>query len=294
MFVNKLKNQLLGFLSAVGRYPLVLIFLIAMVIVNIISIQKGDDIYSDILYTLMIGTSLSGVAQQNYEHFFSKMKERISLYVGIILLTASYYFAIHLPASAMLEVETKTSVLFFALMMVFISVPSIKSDVTFDKSFMATVKVFFTTLLFTVVIAIGVNFVIFAVDHLLISVNGKVYSHVFNIILTLFAPLFFLSLIPKYVGGGVAGTEEQYVEMTKATEVSKLFEVLLSYIMIPLAGIYTLILVIYVLLSIRSEFWSDNLLEPMLVSYSIAIVVNDVNFYDRQYNGNVHLFIELK
>ena len=41
----------------------------------------------------------------------------------------------------------------------------------------------------------------------------------------------------------------------------------------PISGIFTVILLLYVLLNIGGDFWKDNLLEPMLVAYSISVVL---------------------
>ena len=54
---------------------------------------------------------------------------------------------------------------------------------------------------------------------------------------------------------------------------SKFFEILISYIIIPLIAVFTIILLVYIIKNIGGEFWSDNLLEPMIVSYSITVIV---------------------
>lgn len=184
-----------------------------------------------------------------------------------------YYFAIRSVDLLNMELEIKTVVVLFSLMMIFIWIPSIKSSVLFNQTFMATFKAFFTTVLFTAVIAIGLNLSIFAVEQLIVAVHYKVYSHVLNIIFVLFSPLFFLSLIPIYPRKGEGMTAEQEEEVSQAVSSPKVLEVLLSYVVVPLAWLYTLILVVYVLLNISGDFWTDNLLEPMLVSYSITIII---------------------
>lgn len=273
MFVDKIKNHLLSFITTLSRYPLVLLFLIAIAIVNVITIQGGNKVYTELLYALIVGAWLSAIAQQIYEQFFNQLKEKVMLYLGVLVLTIGYYIVVSLPFAVDLEIEIKTNVLIFALFIAFIWIPSIKSNLAFDQSFMVVVKAVFTTLLFTTVIALGINLIIFAIDHLLITVNNKVYSHVFNLVLTLFAPIFFLSFIPNYVGMKAEEGGAQQEKIESAVAPSKLFVTLLSYIIVPLAGVYTLILVIYMLLNIRSGFWTDNLLEPMLVAYSITIIL---------------------
>jgi hypothetical protein len=111
------------------------------------------------------------------------------------------------------------------------------------------------------------------VDQLLYNLDYKVYTHVLNIVFTLFAPIFFLSLTPLYPANGTAGTGQRKEEIAKAAACPKTLDVLVSYIIIPLAAVYTVILLAYVLINIRGEFWTDNLLEPMLVSYAVAVIL---------------------
>ena len=59
----------------------------------------------------------------------------------------------------------------------------------------------------------------------------------------------------------------------RAAKCPKFFEILISYIIIPLITVFTIILLVYIIKNIGGEFWSDNLLEPMIVSYSISVIV---------------------
>ena len=196
--------------------------------------------------------------------------------IFVIVLTAGYYLII-LPASTLsMEIMIRTSVALFALLFAFIWVPVIKSEIRFNNSFMIAFKAFFNTLLFSVVIYGGVALIISAIDLLIFSVDYKVYSHAGNIIFILFAPMYFLSLIPIYPGESNRDPEEtkrQSEVVLKAAECPKFFELLISYIIIPLIAVFTIILLVYIIKNIGGEFWSDNLLEPLIVSYSIFVIV---------------------
>jgi hypothetical protein len=61
--------------------------------------------------------------------------------------------------------------------------------------------------------------------------------------------------------------------VTKATGISKFLETLISYVIIPITAVFTIILLLYILMNITGDFWTDNLLEPMLVSYSITVII---------------------
>lgn len=273
LFLNNLKDKLMGIVQAASRYPLTILFLLAAAIINILLIHGLEEAYTSLLWTVIIGAMLGLVSQQVYERFFSHLKQRGMLYTGAIVLTIGYYFTINSIETWSMQMEINTSISIFALLMVFIWVPSIKNKILFNETFMATFKAFFTTVLFTAVIAIGLNLSIFAVDQLLFSVDSKVYAHVLNLVFTLFAPLFFLSRIPFYPGKSDHLTGEKKARMDEAIACPKVLAILLSYVIVPLTMLYTLILFVYVLLNIRGDFWGDNLLEPMLVSYSITVIL---------------------
>lgn len=273
LLLNNVKEKLVGLVFAMSRYPLTILFLFAAAIINILSIQQISDSYVSMLWTFFVGAVLGIVAQQVYERFSNRSKQRVQLYVVVVLLTIGYYFTIFSIETFTMQMEIKTAVFIFALLMVFIWIPSIRNKVLFNETFMATFKAFFTTVLFTAVIAIGISLSVFAIDQLLFGVDGKVYSHLFNIIFILFAPLFFLSQIPVYPGSKDVLTDEEKVRITVATACPKVLAILLSYIVIPLTALYTLILIVYVLVNIRGDFWTENLLEPMLVSYSIVVIL---------------------
>lgn len=273
LFTQKLQEKLYGVISAVNRYPSVVVFLFAAAVVNTIMIQSGGDEYMHVLWTFIVGAVLSLVAQTVYEHFYAEIKERVMLHIGAVVLTIGYYFAIQSIHSFSMELEIKTAIVLFALTMVFIWIPSIKNTILFNQTFMATFKAFFTTLLFTAVLSIGLNLSILAVDTLLVNIDFKVYGHVLNIVLTLFSPLFFLSLVPVYPDkkGDLGADQKEQIE--HAINCPKVLAVLLSYVIVPLSVLYTVILLSYILLNIRVDFWTDNLLEPMLVSYAITIIL---------------------
>ncbi|MFD1706137.1 DUF4153 domain-containing protein [Siminovitchia sediminis] len=273
-----LKSKLAGLFDAVYRYPLTMLFLLAAATVNINMIHHETEKYVTYFLAFLIGALLSVTAQQVFERFFNKVSERMLLNGGTVLLTAGYFIAIRSAGDFNLELGTKTAVAVFALIMAFLWVPSIKSKVTFHDSFMAVFKAFLTTILFSAVIGMGLNAILMAVDELLFSLHYKIYSHVLNLIGTLFAPILFLSFIPPYPGKkDEAKTEDELANQTeeveKAVHCPKILEVLISYIIIPLTALYTVILLVYVLLNIRGDFWSNNLMEPMLVSYAITVIV---------------------
>lgn len=59
----------------------------------------------------------------------------------------------------------------------------------------------------------------------------------------------------------------------KAVNPSKFLETLISYIIVPLTAVFTIILILYIIMNISGKFWTDNLMEPLLLSYSITVII---------------------
>ena len=275
---KRFQNKFDGIIKATNRYPLTMLLLLAAAVTSAIIIQQDVDHYVQYLVTFLIGALLSIVAQQIYERFFTKESERLLLMVGALVLAGAYFFAIYPDDTFNLETGIKTGVTVFALLMAFIWIPSIKSKITFNESFMATFKAVFITVLFTGIIAGGISLIIFAVDNLLFSVADNTIPHTLNIVFTLFAPIFFLSFTPPYFGKKDTDlTTEQLTlreeKLQRAVSCPNYLSILISYIIIPLTALYTVILLAYILLNIGGDFWTKNLLEPLLVSYAITVIV---------------------
>ncbi|MER2180634.1 MAG: DUF4153 domain-containing protein, partial [Desemzia incerta] len=174
-----------------------------------------------------------------------------------------------------LKVVVRTVALAFALLMAFIWIPSIKSRLSFSDSFTAGFKSLFTTIMFSIVLGAGILSILSAVNVLLINVDYRLFLHASNIVASLFAPLLFLSYIPVYLQQNESSSEQinQSAEVDEAISVPKTLEVLLTYIVIPLTMVFTIILALYILMNIGRDFWINNLLEPMLVSYAIVVIL---------------------
>ncbi|AWK51772.1 DUF4153 domain-containing protein [Clostridium beijerinckii] len=276
-FKYNLRSKLSGLYDAISRYPLTVLFLLAAAIVNAQSINLDEPFYK-LLLTFVIGGCLSFVAQAAFERFFEKFSHRLVLMLICILLTFGYFLIVNQYTTTNLETWIRTSVALFALIIAYIWVPVIKSTISFNESFMSSFKSFFNSLLFSVVLLIGISLILVAIDLLLFQVDEKVYIHALNIISVLFAPIYFLSLIPVYPGVSSKNLFNESLDhnnekIASSSICPRFLEILISYIIIPLLSIYTVILVIYIVKNIAGSFWTDNLLEPMLVGFAITVIL---------------------
>ncbi|MDK2780245.1 MAG: hypothetical protein PWP61_542 [Trichococcus sp.] len=268
-----------GMGRSISRYPLTVLFLIAVAVLNSFMIENPREDYARYLFTFLVGAMLSIVGQMVYERFFTQLNTRYLLMGGSALLTAGYYFAVGPQTQYNIAISVKTGVALFALMIAFIWIPSIKNiKVPFHRSFLSALKAFFTTVLFSAVLTAGISAIFYATDYLLFNVDYKILMHLMNIVASLFAPIYFLSMTPLYPGKREEMIpDEAWAKRGETLDrqfmVPRFLEVLISYIIIPLTAIYTLILVVYVVRNIAGEFWTDNLMEPLLVSYAIIVII---------------------
>ena len=181
------------------------------------------------------------MAEVAHERWYSKLSTRLILMGISILLTAGYYLIVMNAEVYDMALNIRTEVALFALLIAFIWVPVIKSEISFNQSFMAVFKSFFIALFFSGVIFGGISIIIAATDQLIFNVDYKAYSHSANIIFLLFAPMYFLSLIPVYPGKTSKDIPKNQLEIiNKAAHCPKFLEVLISYIIIPLIALFHL------------------------------------------------------
>jgi len=276
-WIKKLQDRLTGLTDAITRFPLTTLFLLAAAVFIAYSISEEKE-QTQYILTFVVGAVLSAVLQVVYERFYTNVTTRFVLMGVGVFLTAGYYLIIKPTDSLSMEMGIRTGVAIFALLIAFIWVPVIKSSISFNASFMIAFKSFFISLFFSGIIMAGVSIILGATDLLIFSLNYKVYSYTATIIFTLFAPMYFLSLIPVYLGAEDKKiSQEAMKQKTEFINIAaycpKFLQVLISYIVIPLIAVFTLILVIYIIKNIGGDFWTDNLLEPMLVSYAITIIL---------------------
>ncbi len=275
--IVKFADRLRGLTNAIARYPLTAAFLLAAAVTVAIAVNTEKD-YGKQLMSCAVGAVLCAALQAAWERFFIKRSARLILMGCGAALTAGYYLLIGSAPELGAEAGIRTSVALLALVFAFIWVPVIQSRITFNESFMAVFKAFFHSVFYSAVLFGGCSLIIAAINRLIVNVSEKAYPHTANIVFVLFAPIFFLSLIPFYPGkkdreSGFEKITAQDEDIGRAVSCPKFLEVLISYIIIPLTAVFTVILVLYIVLNIRGEFWTNNLLEPMLVSYAITVIL---------------------
>jgi hypothetical protein len=258
------------------RYPFTVAFLISAAVLMAVQIESENDLREYIL-ACGAGAAACAALQAAFERIFRSAGTRILLMLLGCIVAALHYLSIRGLDTYSPETAAKSAVVIFALMIAYIWLSVAKSETSFNESFMAAFKSIFQSAFFAAVLMAGCSAIIAAIDRLIVPIDNNAYSHTANIVFILFAPLLFLSLIPVYPGRRHIDDPEEDERLkeviSRRSNCPKFLEVLLSYIIIPLAAVFTLILLLYIVLNIRKNFWEDNLLETMLVAYSATIIV---------------------
>ncbi len=269
-------HRLGGLTASVVRFPVTVAFLIAAAVLTAISIG-GRDGLGRYTMTCAVGAVACAAGQSAYERFFSGALRRILVTAAGLAVTLLFYLSIRTLPQNGPEILVRPAVMILALFIAFVWAGVTRSRYGFVESFMAAFKALVQAVFFSGILFLGCVAVIAAVDTLITPIDGDAYMHTANIVFIVAAPLILLSLIPVYPGRAEMRTDlapdERAALIEKRIGSPKFLEVLLSYIIIPLASVFTVILLIYIFLNIGGRFWTDNLLEPMLIAYAITVIV---------------------
>lgn len=289
---SRFKTALKGFTATITRYPAaILLFFISAAVASYNIDTNEIDNLPEVLFSLALGATVSLVLQMVYERCCSGNAIRTVFIIVSIISSIIYYLVVEYAVDSFGgEHALRTVVLLFILLISFIWVPAIRSRIGLSESFMVLFKAFFIVLLYSGVLYLGICLVFMATDMLITNVDSEVYAHTAVYIAYVYAPIHLLSLVPVYfrasgeqaadqdadkdiVPEEDAGGDGHLNQLNKAIKPSKFLEGLVSYIIIPVTAAFTVILLLYIIMNTTGDFWKDNLMEPLLVSYSITVIV---------------------
>lgn len=276
--LTRIEQQLNDTIQAVGRYPLAFSFILSLTIVNMFMIESNDEAMYRFSYTFVIGILLSIVFEHIYERFYVQIKVRMLLMWGALILTLGYFFLQDWPSFMSIQVGVRTSVIVLMSVLLMIWIPTIQSEFRFSQNVFVFFKNFFISFLYSFVLALGISLIIALVNALLFTTGANVFLHFLNLVTSLFFPALFLSMMPVYIGARDQrlANKDQIVKKNKLlglTETTPIFDRLLSYIIIPLTSIYSGIILLYIIINVTGDLWSEVLLEPLLVSFTVIVLL---------------------
>jgi MFS family permease len=256
-----------GISKAILRFWAVFLCLLTITTLDIISIESQHDFEKQIM-TLVVGSFCFLCAQGLSERFGKTFLLKCIFHAAAALVLTAYYAYVLSINSINDVIGVKTVVGIFALFIAFIWIPSIRRSTDFYSIFLCVFKSFFISAFFSGIIFGGISAIIAAINALLLPVSSHAYAHTANIVWVLWAPMLFLSLIPAF-----SLYNETPEKIKKSIGYPHFLEVLLSYVLIPLISIYTLVLLLYMGKTIYLGNWNDNLLEPLILTYLIAVLL---------------------
>lgn len=247
-----------GISRAVLRFPLTVLCLAigASLICYLISLkQLPPPLWVEkSIFTLIVGALAGMVAQFATERF--RKSNRMLLYVLAILLTAGYFLILYPAPEIRDEVVVRSLVTMFALFCAVLYLPSVGKATDFNRVALVHFKSFLTAALYSGVLAAGLSAILVSIDLLLFSIQEESYAYMMTLVWVLFAPIYYLSLLPRFH------------ESHQKDSYPRVLEILVSYIAVPLFAAYTLVLLSYFVKILISLNWPSGQLGPMALAYS--------------------------
>lgn len=195
------------------------------------------------------------------ENYFHKdnIKKLISYALGALVLF--FYHRFYLRDFELVTISRFTGIMiFFGILFYYIPV-ILNKDENYEYRIIHIIGNFIETSIYSLVLLLGTFIIIFTIDNLFdMNINYKIYMNIFYIIFIVFALAYFLSKLPP---SGVGYPKRDYTKSLK---------VLLTYIVIPLISIYTVILYVYFFKILITREWPKGLVSHLVVWYSAVSI----------------------
>jgi len=253
--------------TSIKRFPVTIGISVACVILLIYLSELGYDgndslreTINKIVMVLALGIPLSLSIKLSFERLqrWKKIQLFGTYLVGAIGLVL--YYAFLLKNFKMIPITRYIGVSCI-LYLSFLIMPYLPNRDNFERYIIKILGRFFTTVIYSVVLFLGLCAILFTIDRLLgISVKGEIYYYCWLIVVGVFAVTFFLAGIP------------QYEDNLNEYEYPKVLKILILYIVMPLISVYTLILYIYFGKIIVTTQWPQGLVSHLVLWYSAISV----------------------
>ncbi len=266
--IQLLKKVLNGIKDSIIRFPQTIGISIACVIFLIYISELGYEVSNELRENLVKATMVLGLGiplSLCINLYFERLKDFkrnvfYGVYAGGVMLLSFYYY-FFLKNFEMISI-TRYIGLSLILYLVFMFIPYISKEKNFELYVIKVFARFFTTILYSVVLYLGLAAILMTIDKLLgVHIKEELYYYTWLIVVGVFASAFFLAGIPK-------NNKEMFLE-----DYSKLIKILVLYIVIPLISVYTVILYVYFAKIIITRQWPQGLVSHLVLWYSTISVI---------------------
>ncbi|OJF94181.1 DUF4153 domain-containing protein [Alkalibacterium sp. 20] len=256
-------------LATFSRFPIAIALLVLIVMFTLADIySRGEPDYMNHVLSLGLGILLVVSIQLYSERLLIDKLYLWGIKLGSLILPLLYYFYLRqAPLGFNQSGSIRTLVLYFIFVILLLVTPTLRSRLTFSDSLIIYIQAFFSSLLISVILFIGISAILSAYTTLIYNLDARWFSYSAAIVYLFVGPVYLLSRLPVF--------DETIHDLTinEAKSIPPLLEILIAYIIIPVLLVFSAILIAYILINISGEFWKDNLMEPLLISYTIAGIV---------------------
>ncbi len=265
---NFISNMVSNLKATTARFPMTIVFLAALTVSMFLIIEEPSSLDIDLLnrfiFAGIFGALLATAARFMLERFTGLKNSFLFYGITIVLTAGYYYFMTDNEFSNFMFIHLL--VISFALFAAYLYLPSSKDAVNFGNVALAHFKAAFTSILYGLVLYIGIAAIIGAIDILLYDIDYKTYAHAANIIFVFFTPSYYLSLLPEFNSMDEGAKAKQEISFMYP----KFLDILVSYITIPLITAFTAVLLIYFIKILVTGVWPVGQVGPMVLGYSAA------------------------
>ncbi len=269
--MSRIKN----FISSIGsnlkatiyRFPMTLIFLLLLTAVMFIVIEDFSYMDQDMLLRIMFAGIFGAFLVTTLKFFverFDSLKRYTLMFYGLAVVFAAGYYYFMTDDNFSNSMLIHLLVIIFALFAAYLYLPSAKNVLNFSDVALAHFKATFTSILYGIVLYLGIAAIMGAIDILLYDIDYKLYAHAANIIFIFFTPAYYLSLLPKFNSKNDDDWHKKEISYTYP----KFLDILVSYITIPLITAFTAVLIIYFIKILVTGVWPVGQVGPMVLGYS--------------------------
>ena len=267
---EKMKKILPDMKRGIERFPLtifcgIIVFLLSFYVLETSGTNNNRFIEEVLksIFLMILCIPLTAALELVREKYFSGKNKWIiralnAVIAIVFIVFYRFYYLYEVGKEAFFGNSEKllaTGIIFFLF---FLLAPIIGKKDEEEKYFQSVIVDKAVTVLFSVVLFLGLTVVFLTVDRLsLIKLEGKIYVETWLFVVFVFAMIFFASKLKK-----VDESLEEY-------EIHKVFKFLIYFIVIPLITIYTGILYIYFGKMLVTRSWPQGLVSHLILWYTI-------------------------
>ena len=261
----KIFKKLTGNLySSLKRFPVSIVLAAAAAVIAIVLVHNGSefpDDFADMLSRAALILTLGFPVtlcirlflERSAKHSLAKSIIAYSIAVILLSVYSKFFFS-----EFSFVTTTRYVAISIAFYVLFAFIPYFYKRDGLELYIIRLITGFFTTLLFAVVLFLGLAAILFTIDKLLgVNVEPELYADMWLIVAGVFAPCYFLSGIPAID------------EKLELIDYPKLFKILLLYIIAPLLTAYTVILYIYFAKILITFVWPQGMVAHLVLWYSL-------------------------